>query len=80
MNKKTILWLTISSFLLFASGFSLYIAAYNWWAADFRSEYSQAYASRGNEFFVLALILFAAPASVVVAVLRWRRRQGLAKT
>jgi hypothetical protein len=38
MNKKTILWLTISGFLLFASGFSLYIAAYNWWAADFRSE------------------------------------------
>jgi hypothetical protein len=79
LGKKLILWLTISGFLLIASGFSLYIAVYNWWAADFRSEYSQAYASRGNEFFVLALVLLAAFASVVVTVLRRRRRQGLAK-
>jgi hypothetical protein len=72
---KAMLWLTASLFLL-ASGWSLNIATYNWFAADFHNEYSRAFASRGNVFFFVALAFFAGLIAVVVIALRsFKRRQ-----
>jgi uncharacterized membrane protein YidH (DUF202 family) len=65
--------------LLLASGWSFNIATYNWFAADHHSEYSHAYASRGNIFFIVALALFAASVSVIVALLRSRKKQRMVK-
>ena len=64
-----------ASLLLLASGWSFNIATYNWFAADFHNEYSHAYASRGNVLSVVALALFAASVSVIVALLRARKKR-----
>ncbi|MGB2676346.1 MAG: hypothetical protein WAN12_04610 [Candidatus Acidiferrum sp.] len=73
-------WL-IAIALLFVSGWFLNIAMYNWWAAGFpHNEYRHAYASRGNIFSVLAIVLFAAFVSVVVAILRASKKRRMAKT
>ncbi len=50
---------------------------YNWFAADFHNEYSHAYASRGNIFSIVALALFAASVSVIVALRRSGKRKRL---
>jgi len=79
-KKKTILSWIVASLLLLASGWSLNIAIYNWWAADFHDKYSHAYASRGNIFFILALALFAASGWAVFAIIRSRKKRRIAKT
>ena len=65
--------------LLLASGWSFNIATYNWFAADHHTEYSHAYASRGNIFFGVALALFAGFIAVIVALLRSRKKRQMAK-
>jgi len=79
-KKKTILWWIIALLLLLASGWSLNVAIYNWWAADFHDKYSHAYASRGNIFSIVALVLFAASISMIVALLRSGKKRRMAKT
>jgi uncharacterized membrane protein YidH (DUF202 family) len=70
-----------AALLLLASGWFLNIAMYNWWAAGFpHNEYRHAYASRGNIFSVLAIMLFAAFVSVVVAILRASKKRRMVKT
>ena len=59
----------MAALLLLASGSSLNIATYNWFAADHHNEYSDAYASRGNVFFIVALALFVAFVWVIVSAL-----------
>ena len=79
MNSRTArmgFWMAGALFLL-ASGWSFNIATYNWVAADSHTQYSRAYASRGNIFFIVALALLAASVVLIVAILRsGRRRQG----
>ena len=65
--------------LLLGSGWSFNLATYNWFAADHHTEYSQAYASRGNIFFIVALALLAASVSVIVAILRSSKKRRMAK-
>jgi len=60
----------VAILLVLASGWSLNVAAYNWFAADHPSEYSHAYGTRGNWFFVVAFVLLAASISLIVAILR----------
>jgi len=72
-------WLIVAA-LLFVSGWFLNLATYNWFAADFRGDYSHSYALRGNIFFVAALVLIAASVWVTVATLRSRKKRGMAKT
>jgi len=60
----------VAALLLLASGWSFNIATYNWFAADFRNQYSHSYASRGNIFSIVALALFAASVWMIVVVLR----------
>lgn len=67
----------MAALLLLASGWSFNIATYNWFVADHHTEYSHAYASRGNVFSIVALALFAASVSVVVALLRSGRKRRL---
>ena len=74
MNSKAVLLWISAALLLFASAWSLYIAAYNWWAADFHSEYRHAYISRGNMFFFATLVLCGALAGVVVAIFRLHKK------
>jgi uncharacterized membrane protein YdfJ with MMPL/SSD domain len=78
-ERKTILWCIIALVLLLASGWSLNVALYNLWAADFHSEYSHAYASRGTVFFFVALVLFGTFASMLVAIFRLVKKRQLAK-
>ena len=77
--RKVTQWV-MAVFLLLASGWFFNIAMYNWFAADFHNEYSHAYASRGNIFFIVALALFAAFASVIVAIRRSGKKRRMAKT
>ena len=63
--------------LLLAAGWSFNIATYNWFAADFHNQYSHAYASRGNIFSIVALALFAASVSVIVALLHSGKKRRL---
>ena len=79
-KKKTILWWIVALLLLLASGWSLNIATYNWFAADFHNEYSRAYASQGNIFFILALALFAASGWTVFTIIRSSKKRRMAKT
>jgi len=65
----------VAAFLLIAFGWSLNLATYNWFAADFHNQYSHAYKSRGNIFSIVALALFAASESVVVALRRSRTKR-----
>jgi len=67
----------VAALLLLASDWSFNIATYNWFAADHHTEYSQAYASRGNIFSIVALALLAASVSVIVALLRSGRKRRL---
>jgi len=60
--------------LLFCCGWSLNISASNWWAAGFHGQYWHEYASRGNEFFVLALLLAVGFVFVVVSIFRTKSR------
>jgi hypothetical protein len=69
----------LAAFLLLASGWSLNIATYNWFAADFPGQNSQAYVSRGNIFFLVALAFFAAFVSIVVAVFCSAKKRRTAK-
>lgn len=70
----------MAALLLLASGWSLNVAMYCWWAATFHNQYSHAYVSRGAVFFVIALALFGMFVSVVVAIRRWSKMRRLAKT
>ena len=70
----------LAALLLLASGWSLNLATYNWFAADQHDQYSLAYASRGNGFFGVALILFVAFVSVVVAILRTAKKRNVAES
>jgi uncharacterized membrane protein YidH (DUF202 family) len=70
----------MAALLLLASGWSFNIATYNWFAADYHNEYSHAYASRGNIFFIVALALLAAFVWVIVAILRSGKKRRMAKT
>jgi hypothetical protein len=72
---KTILLWTSAPLLLLASAWSFNIATYNWFAADFHNEYSHAYASRGNYFFVLTVAFFAAFVWVIVTIIRSRKKR-----
>jgi uncharacterized membrane protein YidH (DUF202 family) len=72
-------WL-LAALLLCGSGWFLNIAIYNWFAADFHNQYSHAYASRGNVFFLAALALFVAFVSVIVAGVRSAKNRRMAKT
>ena len=49
-------------------------------AADFHNEYSHAFATRGNIFFIVALALLAASVAVVVVLRRSGKKQRMAKT
>ncbi len=69
-----ILW-AAAVLLLLGAGWSFNIATYNWFAADFHNEYSRAYASRGNVFSLIAIALFLAFVSAIVAALRLRKRK-----
>jgi uncharacterized membrane protein YidH (DUF202 family) len=66
----------VAVLLLIGSGWSFNIATYNCFAADFHNQYSQAYASRGNIFFLVALALFAGSVSVTIAILRSKNTGG----
>ena len=76
MNRKptTVIYVVMASLLLVASGWSLNIATYNWFAADFPGEYRQAYASRGNHFFFLAVALSSAFVLIIIALIRRREK------
>ncbi len=65
--------------LLLGSGWSFNLATYNWFAADHHTEYSHAYASRGNIFSIVALALLTASVSVIVAILRSGKKRRMAK-
>lgn len=69
--------MVVATLLFLVSGWSLNIATYNWYAADFHNQYSRAYASRGNVFFIVAVVLFAGAISIVVALLRSRKKQSM---
>ena len=71
-------WLT-AILLLLGSAWSFNIATYNWFAADHHTEYSHAYASRGNIFSIVALALLAASVWVIVAILRSAKKRRMAK-
>lgn len=71
-------WWVVAATLLLASGWSFNLATYNWFAADFHDRYSRLYASRGNIFSIVALVLFAASVWVVVALLRSRKKRRVA--
>jgi hypothetical protein len=60
--------------LLLASAYSLNIATYNWFAADFHNQSSHAYAMRGNLFFFIAVALFGAFVGVAIILIRGRKR------
>jgi TRAP-type C4-dicarboxylate transport system permease small subunit len=72
-GRKVLVW-TSAVLLLIASGWALNIATYDWYGADFHNEYSHAYASQGNRFFILAVALFGAFAWMVVAIIRSSRK------
>lgn len=76
--KAFIPWLTVI-LLFLGSGWTLNISIANWWAASFHDEHRQVYTSRGNIFFIVALALFAASVSVIVATLRSGKRRRMAK-
>jgi TRAP-type C4-dicarboxylate transport system permease small subunit len=80
MNTKAVLLWICGALLLLASLYSLNIATYNWFAADFHNQYSHDFASRGNIFFFLALALFAAFVLVVTAIFRSARKRRVVKT
>lgn len=67
----------VAGLLLLVSGWSFNLATYNWFAADFHDRYSRVYASRGNIFSVVAMVLLAASVWVIVALLRSRRKRRL---
>lgn len=81
MNSNTarVTYWVMAVFLLLMSGWSFNIATYNWFAADHHSQYSHAYASRGNIFFIVALALFTTSVSAIVALLRSRKKRRMAK-
>ena len=76
MNPKLTIvnYVVVAVLLLPASGWCLNIATYNWFAADSHNEYSQAYASRGNHYFFLAVSLSSAFVFVTVALIRRRKK------
>jgi hypothetical protein len=65
--------------MLLGSGWSFNIATYNWFAADHHTEYSHAYASRGNIFSIVGLVLLAASITMIVALFRSARKRRMAK-
>lgn len=71
---KTVLRWASALFLFLASAWSFNIATYNYFAADFPNEYRQAYLSRGNQFFFLAVVFFAGFVWMVVAIIRFKRK------
>jgi multisubunit Na+/H+ antiporter MnhB subunit len=76
MNPKPTIaiYVVTAVLLLVATGWSLNLATYNWFAADFHNEYSQAYASRGNHFFFLTVVLSSAFVLVIIALIRRRKK------
>jgi len=76
--KYVVRWLA-AILLLLASVWCLNIAFSNWFAADFHNQYSRAYASRGNIFSIVALVLLAVSAWVIVATLRSAQKRRKAK-
>ena len=70
---KVLGW-TGAVFLLIASAWSLNVATYDWFGADFHNEYSHAYASQGNRFFILAVGLFGGFVWAVVMTARYSRK------
>jgi hypothetical protein len=75
-TARAALWL-VAATLLLASAWAFNLAAYNCYAADIHDKYSQAYASRGNVFSIVAMALFGAAVWVVVALFRSRKKHGL---
>jgi len=82
MNSKTarVAFWVMAVLLFLGAGWSFNIATFNWFAADFHNEYSHAFATRGNIFFIVALALLAASVSVVVVLRRSGKKQRMAKT
>ena len=67
------LW-SMAALLLLASAWSFNLATYNWFASDFHDKYSHLYASRGNVFSVVALVLSIASVWVVAALIRSHKK------
>jgi len=65
----------VAVLLLFAAAWSLNISASNWWVAGFHGQYWHDYASRGERFFVLALLLAGGFVFVVVSIFRMKPRE-----
>jgi uncharacterized membrane protein YidH (DUF202 family) len=77
-SPNVVRWLA-AILLLLGSGWSFNIATYNWFAADHHTEYSHAYASRGNLFSIVAVALLAASVWLIVSALRSVKKQRMAK-
>jgi hypothetical protein len=76
---KMMYWV-VAVLLFLASGWSLNVATFFWFAADFPSDENRhVYASRGNTYFVLALALLAASVWAVVAIIRSSRNARMKK-
>jgi FtsH-binding integral membrane protein len=60
----------VAGLLLVASGVSFNAAFANWFFADFHNENSRSYVSRGNIWFLLALIFLAGCIWLVIAISR----------
>jgi multisubunit Na+/H+ antiporter MnhB subunit len=73
-TARVSLWV-VAALLLLAAGWSFNLATYNWFAADFQNQYSHAYASRGNIFSIIAIVLFATSISMIVALLRSSKKR-----
>jgi len=65
----------VAVLLLLAAVWALNISASNWWVADFHGQYWHDYASRGNSFFALALLLAGGFVFVVVSIFRMKSRK-----
>lgn len=80
-TDKTRIWVraVLAVILLGGSVWSFNVATYNWFAADFHTEFSHAYAARGNVFSLVALALFAGFVLAIVGILRLRKKRRVAK-
>ncbi len=76
---RVTLWLT-AGLLLLSAAWCFDIATYNWFAADSNTAYSHAYASRGNTFFLVALVLFVGFTIDIIALVRSRKKREMRNT
>jgi hypothetical protein len=65
----------VAVLLLFAAAWSLNISASSWWIAGFHGQYWHDYASRGNRFFVLVLLVAGGFVFMVVPIFRMKSRE-----